>query len=111
MLLSLASLWHLAAALGRNAAEASGSTVHSAAYLALTGLLWNSALESARRAQQAAHGDPDAFRDSMANDLGMSREEFDYFWDHFGPQDEPSDSQDYVDWQDLDDFFDTLRRR
>lgn len=68
----------------RNLHAAAEGGMHSASWVALGELAWATYYAEALKAGQSAHragGDPDAaFRDSMADSLGMSREEFDMFW-------------------------------
>lgn len=74
----------LFAELLRNLHAAADGGLHTASGLALGEFAWATYYREALGAGQDAYragGDPDAaFRDSMADSLGMSREEFDAFW-------------------------------
>jgi hypothetical protein len=74
----------LLAELFRNLHAAADGGLHTASGVALGEFAWATYYEQALRAGQQAHAagaDPDsAFRDSMADSLGMSREEFDMLW-------------------------------
>jgi hypothetical protein len=74
----------LLAELFRNLHAAADGGFHTASGLALGEFAWATYYRDALRAGQSAYNsgaDPDgAFRDSMAESLRMSREEFDMFW-------------------------------
>ena len=87
------------AELFRNLHAAADGGLHTASGIALGEFAWATYYQEALRAGQQAHnsgGDPDAaFRESMADSLRMSREEFDMLWS----SDHRFDMQDAERWR------------
>lgn len=101
----------------RNLYGAGGGSLHQSAYAAaLSAVAWTWAYESALRAGQHvyAHGGDatlveEAFKDSFADSLGWSDQEFDQFWNDPDYQFNASDAHRYDDSWDVWEWMKTKR--